>query len=158
MVGHGLSWSAPGVLLLGDAAHPMSPVRAQGINLALRDVVVAANHLLTLAEEPTTDSVEQACRAIQAEREPEVSRAQRLQRREAQGRGTPAPRAGATPWPSAAPACWAAMTGRGGPGCNASTTCVSARRPSECTPPHLGPDLRSGWQARCGRRTVMDIG
>ncbi|MEV4566139.1 FAD-dependent monooxygenase [Nonomuraea sp. NPDC049419] len=87
MVGHAPSWSAPGVLLLGDAAHPMSPVRAQGINLALRDVVVAANHLLALASEPTTGSVDRACRAIQAEREPEVSRAQRLQRREARGQG-----------------------------------------------------------------------
>src|SRR5207249_4314195 len=38
-------WSLPGLLLLGDAAHPMSPVGAQGINIALRDALVAANHL-----------------------------------------------------------------------------------------------------------------
>ena len=38
-------WTAPGLLLIGDAAHPMSPVGAQGINVALRDAVVAANRL-----------------------------------------------------------------------------------------------------------------
>ncbi|MCA9688127.1 MAG: FAD-dependent monooxygenase, partial [Myxococcales bacterium] len=43
--GRARRWSAPGALLLGDAAHPMSPVGAQGINMALRDVIVAANHL-----------------------------------------------------------------------------------------------------------------
>jgi len=46
LVGRAPRWTAPGVLLLGDAAHPMSPVRAQGINLAFRDAVVAANHLV----------------------------------------------------------------------------------------------------------------
>ncbi|WP_043620238.1 FAD-dependent monooxygenase [Nonomuraea candida] len=88
MVGHAPSWSAPGVLLLGDAAHPMSPVRAQGINLAVRDVIVAANHLLPLAGAPVEPAaIDAACRAVQAEREPEVLRAQLLQRREARGQG-----------------------------------------------------------------------
>src|SRR5262249_53446151 len=39
-------WSAPGLLLIGDAAHPMSPVGGQGVNIALRDALVAANHLV----------------------------------------------------------------------------------------------------------------
>src|SRR5262249_37384188 len=39
-------WTAPGLLLIGDAAHPMSPVGGQGINIALRDALVAANHLV----------------------------------------------------------------------------------------------------------------
>ncbi|WP_165977792.1 FAD-dependent monooxygenase [Nonomuraea diastatica] len=88
MVGSAPSWSAPGVLLLGDAAHPMSPVRAQGINLAFRDVIVAANHLVPLAGGPAAPAaIDAACRAIQAEREVEVLRAQKLQRREARGQG-----------------------------------------------------------------------
>ena len=41
-------WSIPGLLLLGDAVHPMSPIRAQGINMAFRDAIVAANHLVPL--------------------------------------------------------------------------------------------------------------
>jgi 2-polyprenyl-6-methoxyphenol hydroxylase-like FAD-dependent oxidoreductase len=39
-------WQRPGLLLLGDAAHPMSPLRAQGLNVALRDALVAAEQLL----------------------------------------------------------------------------------------------------------------
>jgi 2-polyprenyl-6-methoxyphenol hydroxylase-like FAD-dependent oxidoreductase len=38
-------WTAPGVLILGDAAHPMPPNGGQGSNMALRDALVAANHL-----------------------------------------------------------------------------------------------------------------
>jgi hypothetical protein len=44
-VGWAPRWHAPGLLLLGDAAHPMSPVRAQGINMALRDALVAGRLL-----------------------------------------------------------------------------------------------------------------
>ncbi|HSM84375.1 MAG TPA: FAD-dependent oxidoreductase, partial [Nodosilinea sp.] len=46
LVGRCPRWHCPGLLLLGDAAHPMSPVRAQGINMALRDAIAAANHLV----------------------------------------------------------------------------------------------------------------
>jgi 2-polyprenyl-6-methoxyphenol hydroxylase-like FAD-dependent oxidoreductase len=73
-------WSAPGVLLLGDAAHPMSPVGAQGINIALRDALVAANHLgpcLLAGGEPA--ALDAAARAIAEERLPEVRTIQRLQ-------------------------------------------------------------------------------
>ena len=88
LVGRAPRWTVPGVLLLGDAAHPMSPVRAQGINLALRDAVVAANHLVpVLSGGARPDALDAACHAVQAEREPEIVRAQKLQIREAQGQG-----------------------------------------------------------------------
>lgn len=97
MVGRCPRWHSPGVLLLGDAAHPMSPVRAQGINMALRDVIVAANHLVPiLASEQVALAdgrvsphdehwahIDQAIAAIQSEREPEIIRAQSLQDAEA---------------------------------------------------------------------------
>lgn len=38
-------WYRPGLLLIGDAAHVMSPVGGVGINYAIQDAVVAANHL-----------------------------------------------------------------------------------------------------------------
>ncbi len=88
LVGRCREWTAPGVLLLGDAAHPMSPIRAQGINLALRDAIVAANHLVpVLKGNGGARALDAACRAVQAEREPEITRAQKLQIREARGQG-----------------------------------------------------------------------
>jgi 2-polyprenyl-6-methoxyphenol hydroxylase-like FAD-dependent oxidoreductase len=87
IVGLAPEWTIPGVLLLGDAAHPMSPVRAQGINLAFRDAIVAANHLTGVRPEGDPVALHAACRAIEAERTPEIVRAQKLQRREAQGQG-----------------------------------------------------------------------
>ncbi|HXA06227.1 MAG TPA: FAD-dependent oxidoreductase [Bryobacteraceae bacterium] len=40
-----LRWHHPGLLLIGDAAHVMSPVGGVGINYAIQDAVVAANVL-----------------------------------------------------------------------------------------------------------------
>ena len=41
-------WHLPGLLLIGDAAHAMSPVGGVGINLAIQDAVAAANELAPL--------------------------------------------------------------------------------------------------------------
>ena len=38
-------WAKPGLLMIGDAAHAMSPIGGVGINLAIQDAVAAANLL-----------------------------------------------------------------------------------------------------------------
>ena len=77
-------WYSPGVLLLGDSAHPMSPIRAQGINVALRDVIVAVNHLVpVLTKEAENKQIDKVFSQIQKEREPEIIRIQQLQKAEA---------------------------------------------------------------------------
>ena len=84
VVGRCPRWHRPGIILLGDAAHPMSPVRAQGINMAFRDVIVAANHLVPLLKAGANyEDIDLALSRIQAEREPEIIRAQKLQAQEA---------------------------------------------------------------------------
>jgi 2-polyprenyl-6-methoxyphenol hydroxylase-like FAD-dependent oxidoreductase len=75
------SWSGPGVLVIGDAAHTMSPVGGQGINIALRDAIVAANHLVPVlsAQAPSSNALTAALEAIEAERTPEIRQVQALQ-------------------------------------------------------------------------------
>jgi len=93
-------WQRPGLLLLGDAAHPMSPLRAQGLNMALRDALVAAQQLLPLLggeggrggdgaspqRRAFLQQLDQALVAIAEARLPEIRTVQALQRQEL-GRG-----------------------------------------------------------------------
>jgi len=72
-------WAKPGALLIGDAAHTMSPVGGQGLNLALRDAVVAANHLVSAFRSGASDAdVDAAAGRIEAERGAEIDPIQRL--------------------------------------------------------------------------------
>ena len=62
----------------------MSPIRAQGINVALRDVIVAVNHLVpVLTKEAENKQIDKVFSQIQKEREPEIIRIQQLQKAEA---------------------------------------------------------------------------
>jgi 2-polyprenyl-6-methoxyphenol hydroxylase-like FAD-dependent oxidoreductase len=47
------TWSKPGLLCIGDAAHAMSPVGGVGINLAIQDAVATANLLAEKLEAGT---------------------------------------------------------------------------------------------------------
>lgn len=58
----------------------MSPVGGQGINLALRDALVAANHLVPqLRGPPVPGALDMAAVAATRERLPEIVRIQRVQ-------------------------------------------------------------------------------
>jgi 2-polyprenyl-6-methoxyphenol hydroxylase-like FAD-dependent oxidoreductase len=79
------TWTAPGLLLLGDAAHPMSPNGGQGIYVALRDALVAANHLCpVLTSGNDAAMLDAAARQIVAERMPEIVAIQEHQRQQTQ--------------------------------------------------------------------------
>lgn len=72
-------WARPGALVIGDAAHTMSPVGGQGVNVALRDAVVAANHLVpVLRAGGDDDAIDAAAAQIEPERDPEIDRIQQL--------------------------------------------------------------------------------
>lgn len=71
-------WHQPGLLLIGDAAHAMSPVGGVGINLAIQDAVAAANALATplLGAGPVDEAL---LAAVQRRREWPVRLVQRVQ-------------------------------------------------------------------------------
>ena len=73
-------WSIPGALVIGDAAHTMSPVAGQGINIALRDAVVAANCLVPALQRGACPAeLDAAAARVQELRGPEVLEVQRMQ-------------------------------------------------------------------------------
>ena len=70
-------WDLPGLLLIGDAAHAMSPIGGVGINLAIQDAVAAAN---ILAPKLRAGEVTQAdLHAVQRRREPPTKLTQTMQ-------------------------------------------------------------------------------
>jgi 2-polyprenyl-6-methoxyphenol hydroxylase-like FAD-dependent oxidoreductase len=72
------TWHRPGLLLIGDAAHVMSPVAGVGINVAVQDAVETYN---LLAEKLRAGPVTEAdLAAVQKQREPAVRAIQRIQR------------------------------------------------------------------------------
>jgi 2-polyprenyl-6-methoxyphenol hydroxylase-like FAD-dependent oxidoreductase len=66
--------------VIGDAAHAMSPVGAQGINVAIRDALEAANQLVpALLAGADPAAIDAACGRVEALRSPEVREIQRFQ-------------------------------------------------------------------------------
>jgi len=70
-------WHKPGLLLIGDAAHVMSPVGGVGINYAVQDAVVAANILISQLKAGRVPESELA--EVQRQREWPVRVIQRMQ-------------------------------------------------------------------------------
>ncbi len=71
-------WYKPGLLLIGDAAHVMSPVGGVGINVAVQDAVEAANVLTEPLKQGTM--TERDLGEVQRRREFAVKLVQRIQR------------------------------------------------------------------------------
>ena len=71
-------WYKPGLLLIGDATHVMSPVGGVGINYAIQDAVSAANVLTPRLEQGMIS--EQGLAEVQRRRESAVDFIQKLQR------------------------------------------------------------------------------
>ncbi len=90
-------WHRPGLLLLGDAAHIISPVGGNGILMAIQDAVAAANRLIPALRRGAVTSADLA--GVQADRIAAIERVQadqvKVERRaaaaRARGRGTAPP-------------------------------------------------------------------
>ena len=71
-------WHRPGLLVIGDAAHAMSPVGGIGINIAIQDAVAAANILAApLREGRDADPL---LEKVEKRRRPAVRLTQRMQK------------------------------------------------------------------------------
>lgn len=70
-------WTRPGLLLIGDAAHAMSPVGGVGVNLAVQDAVATANLLADKLQHGCP--LENELDAVRRRREFPVKMTQRMQ-------------------------------------------------------------------------------
>ncbi|AHH98440.1 FAD-dependent oxidoreductase [Kutzneria albida] len=68
-------WHRPGLLMIGDAAHVISPVGGNGILMAIQDAVVAANELIPLLRKGLP-LPEEALARVQRLREPAIVQVQ----------------------------------------------------------------------------------
>ncbi|MFF3323713.1 FAD-dependent monooxygenase [Streptomyces sp. NPDC002889] len=91
-------WSAPGVVLIGDAAHTLSPILGQGVNHALADAVALAPLLAEALAEPRSArpaALAAAALTFQQARQGAVRRSRALQLRQERMFGIEAPIAAA---------------------------------------------------------------
>ena len=78
-------WSAPGVQLIGDAAHTLTPILGQGVNHAIIDAVTLAPMVQdAMAEGGGTQALLRAGERFQKAREESVSKSRGLQLRQEQ--------------------------------------------------------------------------
>lgn len=91
------SWYRPGLLLLGDAAHVISPVGGNGINIAIADAADAGNTLAPVLSSADPAALDAACAAFEVRRRAVSDVEQRSQVRAERGslermrRGDPRP-------------------------------------------------------------------
>lgn len=93
-------WHLPGLLVIGDAAHAMSPIGGVGINLAVQDAVAAANLLaepLARVQRHGTAVPESVTAAVQRRRWLPTATTQALQRLAQRHGVEPALHGGVTP-------------------------------------------------------------
>ncbi|MET7479248.1 FAD-dependent oxidoreductase [Streptomyces sp. NPDC005648] len=76
-------WSRSGLVLVGDAAHTLTPVLGQGVNHAITDAAVLARLVAgALAQTDARGALDRATLRFQREREASVARARALQLRQ----------------------------------------------------------------------------